>query len=198
MKRKLGQLLTVAAVATTALTGGAALAAGGPDDQAEVKAFLAARQTITGAIDAAEAASGGKAVAAEFGQGNGAGVYEVDTIANGKQVSVEIDAMTGKVIATKGEGAVADADDGDIVDPAQLGAPLTDLVARAEQGAEGKVMAISAGHGTGQPATIEVELANADGTTRQFAMAADGTMTKATGGARQEHGEQDEETENAG
>lgn len=195
MKRKLVTLLTVGAVSTAALAGGTAFAGGNGNDQAEVQAFLSASQDISAAIGAAEAASGGKAVAAEFDENNGTGSYEVDTIANGKQVSVEIDASTGKVIKTEDEGDIANADDDDMVDPAQLGAPLAQLVATAEQNG-GKVMSISAEHENGQAGVIEVELANADGTTQEFVMAADGTMTpKADDNG--EHGEDGENGEDA-
>ena len=195
MKRKLVTLLTAGAVSAAALAGGAAFASNNGNDQAEVQAFLGASQNITAAIAAAETASGGTAVAAEFDEKNGTGYFEVDTIANGKQVSVEIDASSGQVIKTEDEGDVANADDDDIVDPAQLGEPLAQLVATAEQNGSGKVMSISAEHENGQTGTIEVELANADGTTQEFAMAADGTMTQLADD-NGEDGESDEGSEN--
>ncbi|WP_299912847.1 PepSY domain-containing protein [uncultured Paracoccus sp.] len=194
MKRKLVTLLTAGAVSAAALAGGTAFASSKGNDQAEVQAFLGASQDITAAINAAETASGGKAVAAEFDENRGSGYYEVDTIANGKQVSVEIDASTGKVIKTTDEGDVAKADDDDIVDPAQLGAPLAELVAKAEQSGGGKVMSISAEHESGQAGMIEVELANPDGTTQEFAMAADGKMTPQV----DDDGEDDEDGQDAG
>ncbi|MBA4491145.1 hypothetical protein [Paracoccus sp. S1E-3] len=58
-------------------------------------------------------------------------------------------------------------------------------------------MAISAGHANGKPGPIEVELANADGTTQEFAMSTDGTMTKAAGEHGQEQGEQGEDADDA-
>ena len=193
MKRKLMTLLTAGAVSAAALAGGTAFANSNGHDQAEVQAFLGASQDITAAIAAAETASGGTAVAAEFDENKGTGYYEVDTIANGKQVSVEIDASTGGVIKTEDEGDVANAVDDDIVDPAQLGAPLAQLVATAEQSGSGKVISISAEHEKGQAGMIEVELANADGTTQEFAMAADGTMTQRA----DDNGDDDEEGEDA-
>ena len=99
------------------------------------------------------------------------------------------------MIKTEDEGDVANADDDDIVDPAQLGEPLAQLVATAEQNGSGKVMSISAEHENGQTGTIEVELANADGTTQEFAMAADGTMTQLADD-NGEDGESDEGSEN--
>ncbi len=191
MKRKLAMFLTATGVSAMALSAGAAIADSN-DDQAEIQAFLGASQNITAAITAAEAASGGQAVAAEFDENKGRGQYEVDTIANGKHISVEIDAATGKVIKTQDEGDVANADDDDIVDPAQLGAPLAQLVARAEQNGAGKVMSISAEHENGNAVTVDVELANADGTTQEFAMAADGSMTPhADGGGENGEGGDD-------
>ncbi len=177
MKRKFLTLVTAGAVSAAALTGGAAFADNDAKDRAEVQAFLGATQDIVAAISAAETASGGKAVAAEFDEKRGASLYEVDTIANGKQISVKIDANTGAVVRTEDEGDIANADDDDIVDPTQLGAPLAQLVATAEQNGGGKVMSISA-EPENDAARIEVELANADGSTQEFLMAADGTMTK--------------------
>ncbi len=187
MKRKLLTLLTAGAVSATALTG-AAFANSDSADQAEVQTFLGAAQDITAAIGAAEAASGGTAVAAEFEEKKGTAFYEVDIVANGKQVSVEIDATSGKVIKTDAEG---DAEEGDIVDPAQLGASLAKLVATAKQNGSGKVMSISTDHENGQAVAIEVELANADGTTQEFTMAADGSLTPAVDG--QDEGDKDDD-----
>lgn len=196
MKRKLMTLVTAGAVTMAALSGTAAFAnTQSGDDKAEVQAFLGGGQTISAAIGAAEAASGGKAVAAEFDQKNGLSFYEVDTIANGKQVSVEIDAASGKVIKSEDEGDIANADEDDIVDPAQLGAPLADLVAKAEQQSQAKVMSISAEHEAGQAGLIEVEVAKADGSTQEFAMAADGTLTPIVDtedGGADEDGEEDD------
>ncbi len=190
MKRKLMALLAVGA-ASAAAFGGTAVLAGSDsaDDKAEVQAFLGSAHSISAAIGAAEASSGGKAVAAEFDHKDGAAFYEVDTIANGKQISVEIDAASGKVIKSADEGDVAKAEDDDIVDPAQLGATLTDLVARAEQKSGAKVMAISAEHGKGPTPTIEVEVAKPDGSTQEFAMAQDGSLTPVADG---DDGESDE------
>lgn len=193
MKRKLMTLLTAGAVSAAVLAGGTAFANSNGNDQAEVQAFLGATQDITAAIAAAETASGGTAVAAEFDENKGTGYYEVDTIANGKQISVEIDASTGDVIKTEDEGDVANADDDDIVDPAQLGAPLAQLIATAEQNGSGKVMSIGYDAEDGQAGVIEVELANADGTTQEFAMAADGTLTQMA----DDNGEDDEDGEDA-
>lgn len=196
MKRKLMTLVTAGAVTMAALGGTVAFAnTQSGDDKAEVQAFLGGAQNISAAIGAAEAASGGKAVAAEFDQKNDLAFYEVDTIANGKQVSVEIDAASGKVIKSEDEGDIANADEDDIVDPAQLGAPLADLVAKAEQQSQAKVMSISAEHEAGQAGLIEVEVAKADGSTQEFAMAPDGTLTlivDTEDGGADEDGEEDD------
>lgn len=178
MKRKLVTFLTAGAVSAAALGGGMAFADNKGDDQAEVQAFMAAPQSLTQAISAAEAASGGTAVGAEFDHHKRSSFYEVDTIANGRQISVEIDASTGAVIKTEDEGDVANADDDDIVDPAQLGAPLAALIATAEQASGGgKVMSIKAEHENGPAPEIEVEIANADGSAQEYTMAADGSLT---------------------
>lgn len=195
MKRELLTLLTAGAVSAVALTGGTAFAKGDGNDHAEVLAFLAAKQDITVAISAAEAATGGTAVAAEFDAQKGVSTYEIDLIAKDRQVSVRIDANTGQVISNRDKGDVAKADEDEVVDPAQLGAPLAQLVAKAHQNGSAKVMAIDAEHEGAQAAVIKVELANTDGTTHEFVMAADGSMTKVGDDQDNEHGGTGEEAE---
>ena len=82
-----------------------------------------------------------------------------------------------------------------ITDPAQLGAPLAQLVAMAEKSGGGKVMAISADHDNAKSGVIEVELAKSDGTTQDFAMAADGTMTKVVANQDEDQDGQDEDAD---
>lgn len=186
MKRRLVTFLTAGAVSMAALGGiGAYASDSGGGDRAELQAFLAAPQDIAAAIKAAEAASGGVAVAAEFDEKRGAGVYEVDTVARGRVISVKVDAATGAVIGTEDEGDLASADEDDRVDPAMLGAPLAQLVTLAEKGGEGRVMSIGLDGGRHRDGTVEVELANADGA-REYRMAADGALTP-------DHGDEDDD-----
>ena len=175
-QRKLITVLMAGAVSVAAMTGGA-FAGDDGDDRAEVQAFLGASQTLTDAIKSAEAASGGIAVKAEFDDHNGTPAYEVDTIASGKQMTVKIDATSGAVLKTEDEGNIANAEADDITDPAQLGAPLAELIAKAEQSGKGKVISIDAERDNGTTTVIEVELANADGSTQDFTVAPDGTLT---------------------
>ena len=176
-QRKL--IAALAAVSVAAMAGGA-FASNDGKDQAEVQAFLGAPQTLTAAIKAAETASNGTAVKAEFDDHKGTPAYEVDTIAGGKQITVKIDAASGAVLKTEDEGDIAKAEADDITDPALLGAPLAELVAKAEQAGQGKVMSIGAEVDDGKTPVVEVELANADGSTQDFTIAPDGTLTKAT------------------
>lgn len=195
MQRKLMTAVTAGAVSLAAMAGGA-FASDNSKDQAEVQAFLGASRTITDAIKAAETASSGPAVKAEFDDHNGAPAYEVDTIANGKQITVRIDAASGAVLTTEDEGEIAKAEADDITDPAQLGAPLAELAARAEQAGQGKVMSISAERDDNKTPVVEVELAKADGSTQDFTIAADGTLTKAHDS--HEDGDHDGDSEDAG
>ena len=166
--------LTAALVSAALLSGGAALAA----DRDEVKQFLAAPHGITAAIGAAEQATGGQAVAAEFDDSRDGGYYEVDVVAGDTLHEVTIDARTGAVKKTEDKGPLSKLDKDDAITPAQLGAPLAELAAKAEQISGEKVMAIGYEYEDGKPVGIEVELAKADGSTPSFLLdAANGTLT---------------------
>ena len=182
MKRK--QIMTAAAAGLISLTafGGAASAAGttqNDGDHAEVQAFLNAPTSMTAAIKAAEAASGGKAFAAEFDESKGTSFYEVDTLNGDKILSVKIDPASGKVIESKDEGPMSkQGDDDDFVDPAAMKVALTDLVAKAEAEQGGKVMAIGFEGEDGKTQGVEIELAKPDGSTHDVLFdPASGKMT---------------------
>ena len=134
---------------------------------------------MNAAIKAAETASSGKAVGAEFEEKNNAGVWEVDTVSGTKRVEVKIDASNGQVIKTKDKGDVADKDKP--VTPDMLSAPLSDLVTKAEAEGGGKVMSIKVEHENGAPAGMSVEIVKADGTAHDFILSHDGKLTPATG-----------------
>ena len=166
--------LTAALVSAGLLTGGAALAA----DRDEVTQFRAAPHSITAAIAAAEKAAGGQAVAAEFDDDRNGGHYEVDVVAGDKLHEITIDASTGAVKKTEDKGTLANLDKDDAITPAQLGAPLAELVAKAEKASGEKVMAIGYEHEDGKPVGIEVELGKADGSSPSFLLdVASGTLT---------------------
>ena len=175
MKRNvLFSSLTAALVSAGLLTSGAALAS----DRDEVKQFLAAPHSISAAIATAEQAAGGQAVAAEFDDNRDGGYYEVDVVAGDKLHEITIDASTGAVKKTEDKGLLANRDKDDAITPAQLGAPLAELVAKAEQSSGEKVMAIGYEHDDGKPVGIEVELGKADGSSPSFLLdAANGTLT---------------------
>lgn len=163
-------IVTGAMISAVALGGSAALAG---SDQQEIALFQKVAHDIGAAIATAEGATGGKAVKAEFDEHDGAGMWEVKTVAGTKRAEVKIDAMTGQVVKTKDKGDVADKDHP--VTPEMLGAQLADLVKKAEAEGGGKVMAIDYEHG--KAAGIEVEVVKADGSLHEFTMnAANGKL----------------------
>ncbi|MDO5705868.1 MAG: PepSY domain-containing protein [Paracoccus sp. (in: a-proteobacteria)] len=199
MKRKIVTLMGTAMLSAAALTGGIAWA-GSSDDKAESALLQNAPHDIAAAIRAAETASGGKAVAAEFEEKDGKGYYEIDLVAHDKLVEVKIDAATGQATETKDKGALSAQKDDDYVDPAQLGGALTDLVAKAETEGAGKVMAIGLEHEDGKAVGLEVELVKADGSVHDFILnPADGKLTPVVGNQDDDgQGEDNEAGENNG
>lgn len=175
MNRKHLTTLITAGLITASFGAGVARAAGTRDDGAEVKAFQDSATSLTAAIAAAEKASGGTAISAEFDHARSGPLFEVDTVNGTKAFSVKIDAASGKVLASDAERT--EGEDDDHVDPATLPMPLAQAIAKAEADGTGKVMAISADGKDGKTHGLEVELAAADGTTRSVLLAADGKMT---------------------
>lgn len=191
MKRSIVTLLAGGMVSAAALVGGAALA--GSDhagDMAEIALFQNAAHDIRAAIAAAEGATGGKAVEAEFTEEDGAPLWEVKTVAGTTRAEVNVDSATGQVVHAK------DKDDNSgstaAVTPEMLGAPLADLVTKAEAEGGGKVMSIDCEHG--RTAGIEVEIVKADGSVHEFLMnSADGKLTPVVAG---QDGDEGGETDN--
>lgn len=113
-KSKLG----VAALVSLGLLGGAAMAQsnteGGSDDQMEVQALMSTNMTIGEAISAAEASNGGRAMSAEFDNGDDGEVagYEVELVATDGTVStVVVNAADGSVSAYVDDDTETDDDD---------------------------------------------------------------------------------------
>ena len=170
MKKTILTILAATAVSTGGLAG---VAYAKSDDTAEIALFQKAQHDIVAGIKAAETASGGKAVGAEFEDEDGAPAWEVKTMTGTKYSKVTVDAATGKVLKTKEKS-----DKDDAVTPEMLGAPLTDLAAKAAAAGEGKVMSIDADHEDGKFRGIEVEIVKADGSVHDFILnAADGKLT---------------------
>lgn len=188
MKRTAFVILTAGIVSAGALTG-VALAAS--NDRAEIALFQKAQHDIAAGIKAAEAASGGKAVGAEFEDENDTGLWEVKTVAGAKRAEVKIDAMTGAVVSTKDKDDVSDEDDA--VTAELLGGTLAELVAKAEAASGGKVMAIEADHEDGKFRGMEVEIVKADGSAHDFVLnPADGKLTPVVKGHDDDSHEDDE------
>lgn len=188
MKRSIITLVTGAMVSAAALTAGTAFA--NSNDQAEVALFQKASHDIAAAIRAAETASGGKAVGAEFTDEDGAGLWEVDTVTGTKRAEVNVDATTGQIVKTKDKGDVADKDEP--VTPDMLGAPLADLAAKAATEGGGKVMSIDLENENGKPLGLEVEIVKPDGTVHHFlANQTDGKLSPVIDGS-DEDGDDDE------
>ncbi len=81
MKRTTILTLGSGALMSLGLLAGAATIASADTSAAEAKAFLAAPGSISAAISAAEAQSGGKAMSADFEEdGANAGMYEVEIV----------------------------------------------------------------------------------------------------------------------
>ncbi len=153
MNRNLVRIMTIGMVSLTAL--GGTLAWAGPD-ASEIALFEKAGHDIRSAIGAAEKATGGQAVGAEFTEKKGAALWEVETVAGSKVSEVRIDASTGAVVTQKDKDAADDEHEG--ATPDRLGAPLAELVAKAEAASGGKVMAIGFDEEDGKINGIEVEI----------------------------------------
>lgn len=190
MKRTTFTILA-AAMASAAAVSGAAFA--DSKDASEIALFQKARHDATAAVSAAEAASGGKAVSAEFGEkGSAAGQWEVKTVVGSQRIETRIDAATGEVI--KGGETDDTADKSDVVTPQMIGGTLPELIAKAEAAGGGKVMSIGADHEDGKFRGMEVELATADGSLHDFLLnPADGKMTPVVEGHDGDHEEGDDE-----
>lgn len=173
-RNKFIAMVSAAAVSATAATAGLALADGRDrDDQAKVQMFLTAPYDLTAAINAAVESSSGSAVKASYDEDNGTGVYEVDVVSGGQTSEVTVDATSGQVVETRSESSDRD----DAVDLTRLGGDLASIVAMAESQTGDKVIAIDAEHHKGSFVGMEIETANADGTTREYLLGIDGKLT---------------------
>lgn len=81
MKRNTILSVGSSALISLAMLGGAATMASADTSAAEAQAFLAAPGSLSAAVSAAEASTGGKAMSAEFeDDGANAGMYEVEIV----------------------------------------------------------------------------------------------------------------------
>lgn len=187
MTRTLSMLSLVAIAAASAVSVGPVWA--GSDDAAEIQLFLKAPKGISDAIRAAESATSGKAIQAEFDDHKGAAAYEVKTVAGDKIAKVKIDASSGQVIETKDKGTLAAKGD-EAVDPAKMTVSLLDIVTKAEAESGGKVMSVDHEIEDGVTQT-EIEIVKADGTRVDYTF--DSSASKLVP-ATQGHSDSDEPT----
>ncbi|MBS0564843.1 MAG: PepSY domain-containing protein [Proteobacteria bacterium] len=193
MKSKLTVLLTGTLLSAATLVGVAAHA-GSSNDTAEVGLFQKAQQDVGAAIRAAETATGGKAVSAEFSDKGGSGIWSVETVTGTKRVDLKIDAASGEVIETKDEVADAGNETAEVTDAG--GAPLAELAAKAAAAGGGKVMSIDFENENGKAAGVGVEIVLSDGSVQDFHMdAASGKLTP--GGGPSENGEDNTDGEDS-
>jgi uncharacterized membrane protein YkoI len=75
--------------------------AGETNDQADLQMMMQAKVSLTGAVQAAESAQGGKALSASFENNSGQPAYQVElATADGNMASMLIDGNTGIVLKT--------------------------------------------------------------------------------------------------
>lgn len=113
-------VLAAAALAASAIAiGGHAYAASDSNaaDQAEMQAALAAKVTMTQAVEVAESKSGGKAMEAVFSAENGKPGYEVTTVSkDGAEHNLFVDASTGDAMKSTASAEKEKDDDGALDD----------------------------------------------------------------------------------
>lgn len=94
---------TIIALTTAALLAVASLTARADNSAAERAAVLAATVSMTQAIEAAEAKTGGTAVGADVELGKSK-VYEIDVVLpDGSEKEVMVDMETGQVVSVKND-----------------------------------------------------------------------------------------------
>lgn len=198
MKRsKLALAATSGLVGLSLLAGVAARAEshGKANDATEVQQFLGAKVAIADAVKAAEGATGGKAVSAEFDSDKAGAYFDVETLSGDKYQDVKVSATDGKVLGTTEDKAEAGdkSDANELAALGQMKMTLTDVIAKAEKESGGKVMAVgySSEDEGNATAIIEIEVAKADGTTQALAMnPADGTLKAVAG--HEQNGDNDD------
>lgn len=157
--------------ATAALMSAGALTFAGAaysQQEGDAVALQNAKVSLSQAIDAAKAETGGTAVEAEFEAGRGKAFYELDLIAaDGSEIEVRVDAETGDVVLAEVDRDERDGDDEDeaVITLAALNGlnmTLEEAILRAETEAGGQAIEAELELEDGQ-AAFEVELLKADG-----------------------------------
>ena len=94
--------LVAGLAALTASAAAYAASASTGDDADEIQALAAAKLDLRQAIFIAEKASGDRAIEAEFEREDGAWIWSIETVGqDGSETEMEIDAMTGDILATE-------------------------------------------------------------------------------------------------
>lgn len=112
MKNQIKPMLAAGFVLAGLGVAGFAMADSGKngDEAAERRAFLASKVSVADAAVAAEAETGARAMSVEFGEEDGAFMYEIELLTkDGAELEAHVDANTAAVTAVKNE----DRDDGD-------------------------------------------------------------------------------------
>ena len=185
-------LRLAAAIAGAALTfGTAAMAADGNreqgEDRVEINALLGAHTSPADAIKAAEAKTGGRAVAFGLEDNDGTVAYHVRVAQADGLRRVSVDPATG--IAT-----AAPAGSGHSVQPEAMASsdiPLAAAVSAAEQQAGGRALEARGTIANGQRA-YEVQVARADVVNRVTVSAADGRVLLVARAENTRHGEHED------
>lgn len=145
-------------ISTAAAAAGAALAF-----QAAAQAAAPAPQLVgvARAVSAAEAALGGKAFEAELDHERGVLVYEVNLVKDGRALSADIDAVTGKLVRqSKAPPIPTPFDRGELRAAQTAPRTLSETIAMVEASTKGRVTGVDLEQSGGR-AYYEVELAGA-------------------------------------
>lgn len=176
------------------VTGGAALAASGENENGqEIAAVIGAKTSVAQAIAAAEQKTGGRAMRIDVEKDKEAYLYKVRTVSKEKVAEVFVDPVSGQIVRTDDEGLIAKVFDQEDQDEfAKLAGSSTTLVtavATAEQHAGGKAIEASFDH-EDATMTFEVEVARDNAVQKVMIDSATGHVLKV---AAAEDGEHDED-----
>lgn len=159
-------LFTLGAAASATAASGTAAEGERKGEASESAAALAAAHSLSDAIRAAEAKTGGKAFSAAIEDEDEMTVYEIDAATGDKIAEVLVSAASGEVMKVEEESFVAKMmrDDEDIAALGKAKISLLDAIAAAEASAGGVAMEAELDDEDGaSAAAYTIEVASADG-----------------------------------